>query len=917
MRVIGLMICVASAVGGSWPQYAHDPGRSGATTEEVRPPFERKWYRLFPDAGLQSGVQPVIARGALFIGTLRGTLHAIDAETGNDIWTYKTGGPILHAAAVYEGMVFVGSADGRMYALNATDGTLCWKTATGTAIWNAPAVFDNRVYFGGRDGFVYALDAVLGSVRWKADTGAPILNSPALDVARGKLYIGSEDMRVRAFNLTDGQEVWRSERLPGVSFRGYHPVVAPDGAVMITTQPILGYDRFQELLLEMVKHVFGDFASWRHKKEENDRLRAENFRLMQNPETYPAQLRFLRQRLTDNPFYQTLFVLDPETGRQRFVAPIVASESMNGPGAPPIVTPDGKVIVKYQALLRSRYEHYSPFMNVGYLDTQAGNIVPIMNQDRTYGWHDSLLLVHDEQCQLSVGGAILFNTHQDNVNALDLQTRRGYPEPLAWNIHEPARGEALALALRALQGEPLSPGNEWLIRGTAVYGGGSALDVPVVAAGDSFYYLPTHELNSGCALIAYRTKPGGAGSKRHPIPAAQVSDAEWQHIVDLPWDWDTLAHPRLTNLLAALPRPVPGTTAAPLLDEAQERVRRIPDTALDPFIWRLQTNRAALVPGGNEQLRGKLSAAVAELLGDQWSPLVLPAAKAPEEAYRFFSDPAETLYTLLLARPFVSPSLQEEIENGVAAIVDRGFAREWPKEGRSRVPYIVPDTGMRIVNDAGPDDLSRLYLVWLWSTASERGERHLKQRWLDLRDRIELTGRSTAEDCGNSRLAGLIAYCRIAKAVGDEEAVKRALPITRDAMRQRLLHEFAHTRGGVLGRAAGNRAVFARWRNLTPEVAGLLRAYALPINTRLMSLYVDYHRPGWWLAWNVEQLMRNEAPTQLPGTAWDIFSARAILLQETTDQLSLYVDIPWCKADEFFIRKLALALRAGSPKEKD
>lgn len=911
MRVIGLMICVASAAGGSWPQYAHDPGRSGATTEEVRPPFERKWYRLFADAGLQSGVQPVIARGTLFIGTLRGTLHAIDAETGNDIWTYKTGGPILHAAAVYEGMVFVGSADGRMYALNATDGTLCWRTATGAAIWNAPAVSDNRVYFGGRDGFVYALDAVLGSVRWKADAGAPILNSPALDLARGKLYIGSEDMRVRAFNLTDGQEAWRSEVLPGVSFRGYHPVVAPDGAVMITTQPILGYDRFQELLLDMVKRVFGDFASWRHKKDENDRLRAENFRLMQNPETYPAQLRFLRQRLADNPFYQTFFALDPETGRQRFVAPVVASESMNGPGAPPIVAPDGKVIVKYQALLRSRYEHYSPFMNVGYLDTQTGNIVPIMDQDRIYGWHDSLLLVHDEQCQLSVGGAILFNTHQDNVNALDLQTRRGYPEPLALNLHEPARGEALALALRALHGEPLSPGNEWLIRGTAVYGGGSALDVPVVVAGDSFYYLPTHELNSGCALIAYRAKPGGAGPKRHPIPAAQVSDAEWQRIVDLPWDWDTLAHPRLTNLLAALPSPVPGTLASPLTSEAEKQVQKIPETTLDAFIWRVPTNVTAPLMTAKEPLRTKLHAATTALLEQQWMPLVLPAAKAPADAYRFFTDPSETVYTLLLARPFLDENLQARLDACIARLVTNGLPREWPVTGASRIPYLVPERGLRIVNDAGTDNLARLYVLWLWSTVSRLGASYLDDHWPELRNRIDLPGRAIAEDCGNSRLAGLIAYCRIAKALEDGEALTKALPVVRQAMRQRLAYELAHTRGGVLGRGPGNRAVFARWRNLTPEVAALLRAYALPINTRLMSLYVDYHRPGWWLAWNVEQLMRNEAPTQLPGTAWDIFNTRALLLQDTPEQLSLYVDIPWCKADEFYIRKLALALGAS------
>src|SRR5208283_4555999 len=114
--------------------------------------------------------------------------------------------------------------------------------------------------------------------------------------------------------------------------------------------------------------------------------------------------------------FQTFFILEPVTGKQKFVPPIVYSESMNGPGAPPLVTPEGRVIVKYQALLRSRYEHYSPCLNVGYLDTRTNHINPIMDQSRTYGWHDSLLLIHDEQSQLSLAGQVLINTHQDNVN---------------------------------------------------------------------------------------------------------------------------------------------------------------------------------------------------------------------------------------------------------------------------------------------------------------------------------------------------------------------------------------------------------------------------------------------------------------------------------------------------------------------
>ena len=207
---------------------------------------------------------------------------------------------------------------------------------------------------------------------------------------------------------------------------------------MITVMPAAGGDAIQQVLLDMVKEVFGDFASWRHKKDENDRLRKQNFEQLADPRTYAQEMAYLRKRLTDEPALQTFFVLDGATGKQKFVAPIVYAESMNGPAMPPVVTPEGKVIVKYNALLRSRYEHYSPFLNVGYLDTATGDVTPVMDQSRTYGWNDSLLLVHDEQSQLSVGGHVLFNTHQDNVNAMDLRTLQGYPFPLGSTSTSPS-----------------------------------------------------------------------------------------------------------------------------------------------------------------------------------------------------------------------------------------------------------------------------------------------------------------------------------------------------------------------------------------------------------------------------------------------------------------------------------------------
>jgi outer membrane protein assembly factor BamB len=905
----------AGAGDSDWPMLGHDPGRSGATAAEVRPPFARKWARAFPDEGIMAGVQPVVSRGRVFVGTLHGVVHSIDAETGQDRWSFRAGGPVLHACAADAERVFFACADGKVYCLGADDGAVQWTVRTGAALWNAPALAGTDLFVGGRDGKLYAINSATGQVAWEAPVGAPFLGSPAVDKKRGRVYAGAEDMHVYAFERDTGHPLWTSPKLSGVSFRGYHPVVAPDGSVIITTQPGVGGDAIQQVMLDMVKEVFGDFASWRHKKEENARLREQNFRLMEDPKTYDKQLDYLRKRLTDEPADQTFFVLDPATGKQKFVTPVVYAESMNGTGSPPVVTPDGKVIVKYSALLRSRYEHYSPFLNVGSLDTATGRIAPVMDQARTYGWHDSLLLVHDEQSQLSVGGRVLFNAHQDNVNAMDLDTLKGYPFPLACNVHEAPPGAAIGIWADYLSGKPLPLGWEWFARGTAVYGGGSAIDVPVAIAGDSFYYLPTHEINAGCVLLAYRMDPGGKASERAPQPKAALTDGQWSAVQKtMRWDWDTLASPRLDVTLKALPAAVEGTRQRPLAERAKALVDRIDDRELSEKI--LVAGPVFARGAGESPERTKLEQAVEELIGQTWRPLLFPAGKAPAEAHRFFVDPAETLYTLALAYPHLSPGLREKVRAHVAALRAGPLApgatqrRYDSRAGAVRSAYDPPPEHLVLVTDDVCDDTALLYPLWLWAAVADDAE-SLRAEWPRWRERVRAEAGRGENDCGNARVAGLVAAWRIAHDASDADSLPRLHAAALGAIRERLTYELAHTEGGVIT-MRGSRAVFGRWRHLTPEVARLCRTYAPEIEQHLMEVYVDYHRPTWWLAWNVETLWGNEVPTALPTHAQEVFAARAMVLGEGASDLAKFLDQPWCRADEIYIQKLALVLHAAA-----
>jgi hypothetical protein len=300
---------------------------------------------------------------------------------------------------------------------------------------------------------------------------------------------------------------------------------------------------------------------------------------------------------------------------------------------------------------------------------------------------------------------------------------------------------------------------------------------------------------------------------------------------------------------------------------------------------------------------------VDEIISSRWRPLLFPSGKHPEEAYRFFNEPTETLYTVASAYPHLDASAKEKVRRFVANLGGPGGALAAPTgrrvydagAGQVRSYYEhPPEKLMRADEGIVRGGLARLYPLWLWAQVSGDWGK-LETDWPALRKLIEQPPNKFEEDCRNGHLAGLIAYCRIADHLKDTAARSHSLTVTRKAMRDRLVFELSHTRGGLIWSVPKLRSQFSRWHFLTPEVGRLLAEFAKPIHRQLMEAYVDYHRPTWWLAWSVETMMRNECPYQF-------FAARSLILGEPAERLAAHLDIPWCRGDEFYIQKLAHAL---------
>ena len=92
------------------------------------------------------------------MGSESGDFYAINAQTGTQVWTYKTGSaPIYSSPAIADGVVFVGSyTDGNVYAFDASSGNLLWSYKTDSTVFSSPTVSGGVMFVGSYDRNVYA-----------------------------------------------------------------------------------------------------------------------------------------------------------------------------------------------------------------------------------------------------------------------------------------------------------------------------------------------------------------------------------------------------------------------------------------------------------------------------------------------------------------------------------------------------------------------------------------------------------------------------------------------------------------------------------------------------------------------------------------------------------------------------------------
>lgn len=141
------------------------------------------------------------------VGSEGGAVFAYNAQNGNPLWTYQSGGPVKAGFAVDDdqGLVVFGSWDNYVHIIDAKTGTLRHKVLTYKPLYSTPLFWGDRIYIGLLDKRIVCIDPTVGTLAWEFWTHSRVFATPV--IIENKLYCGSNDGRLYEIDPMTGTEI--------------------------------------------------------------------------------------------------------------------------------------------------------------------------------------------------------------------------------------------------------------------------------------------------------------------------------------------------------------------------------------------------------------------------------------------------------------------------------------------------------------------------------------------------------------------------------------------------------------------------------------------------------------------------------------------------------------------------------------
>jgi len=216
--------------GETWTMYRGDLSRDGHPFTATLDSKSAARLAVAWRAHLSGAVDgtPAVARGLVIVGSAGGEVRALNASSGETVWSRRGLGAVASSPTISGERVFVSTLSGHVHAMDVVSGRERWDW-TGpahAAIWASAVAFGDEVIVGVASpygdqplvpGRIYGLDAATGHQRWtrcikiNCEPGGGVWSTPSLD-GDGNAFVGVGNPvdGVLAFDPDTGERKWQA-----------------------------------------------------------------------------------------------------------------------------------------------------------------------------------------------------------------------------------------------------------------------------------------------------------------------------------------------------------------------------------------------------------------------------------------------------------------------------------------------------------------------------------------------------------------------------------------------------------------------------------------------------------------------------------------------------------------------------------
>jgi outer membrane protein assembly factor BamB len=195
----------------------------------------KKWSFFECGCAGQPSSLVIPANGLVYFNSSDNNLHALNALTGAQVWSFPNVSRYGNTPTVDNGVLYVAGNDGYLYALNAMTGAHIWsifsETNVGGIIGGSASVSNGVVYFTNTVAGLYAVDSATGILKWQYnDAGLTCSTTPK--IGNGLVFIASDNSQIYAVDTATGVLKWLDSKFDIIE--GISDVILNNGLILMT-----------------------------------------------------------------------------------------------------------------------------------------------------------------------------------------------------------------------------------------------------------------------------------------------------------------------------------------------------------------------------------------------------------------------------------------------------------------------------------------------------------------------------------------------------------------------------------------------------------------------------------------------------------------------------------------------------------